>query len=126
MGQIDFADLMDFLGARIAEDEAAAKALKSSKSENVARLRDRVRADAEAKRRLMDWVEEMPRRAMANEARSRWQAFGGEVYGDQSLRLRSPVIFELVAAYAGHPDFRPEWKGLVGELKGEAAKPDGA
>ncbi|WP_406431590.1 DUF6221 family protein [Streptomyces sp. NBC_01589] len=125
MGQVDFADLMDFLGARIAEDEAAAKALKPSKNENVARLRDRVLADAEAKRRLMEWVEEMPRRAMASEGRSRWQVYAGEFYGDQSRRLRSPVIFELVVAYADHPAFQPEWKGLVGEPKRETATPDG-
>ncbi len=124
MGQVDFADLMDFLEARIAEDEAAAKALKPGKNESMTRLRGRVLADAEAKRRLMDWVEEMPRRAAVSEGRSRWQVYGGEFYGDQSRRLRSPVILELVAAYADHPDFQPEWKWLVGEPK-ETATPEG-
>lgn len=125
MGQVDLADLMDFLGARIAEDEAAANALKPGKNENAARLRERVLADAEAKRRIMEWVEEMPRRAEASEGRSRWQLYAGEFYGHQSRRLRSPAVIELVMAYVGHPAFRPEWKVPVGEARAETATPDG-
>lgn len=52
----DFDVMVEFLKARLREDESAAKALKPSKSEDVARLRDRILADVEAKRRLMDWV----------------------------------------------------------------------
>ncbi|MGW0854153.1 DUF6221 family protein [Streptomyces sp. NPDC002690] len=126
MGKIDFADLMDFLGARIAEDEAAAKALKPGKNENVARLRERVLADAQAKRRIMEWVEEMPRRVAANEPRSRWQAFAQEIYGDGSLRRRSPVVIELVLAYADHLAFRPAWKVLLDEPQDEPVTTDGA
>ncbi|MFF0451714.1 DUF6221 family protein [Streptomyces sp. NPDC004609] len=57
---------MEFLRARLHEDETAARALKPGKNQDVARLRDRVLADVEAKRRLMDWVEELPRRAKDN------------------------------------------------------------
>ncbi|MFJ7593334.1 hypothetical protein ACIQZO_39380 [Streptomyces sp. NPDC097617] len=32
-----------------------------------------------------------------------------------SLSLRSPVICELVAAYADDPDFRPDWLPIEGE-----------
>ncbi|WP_216586839.1 DUF6221 family protein [Streptomyces brasiliscabiei] len=126
MEQVDFADLMEFLETRVAEDEATAAALKSTKSENAACLRDRVLADAKAKRRLMGWVEEMPRRAAASKGRSRWHAFAGEAYGDQSRRLRSPVIFELVAAYADHAEFPPEWKWLLDEPDEETAAANGA
>ncbi|MFF0648704.1 DUF6221 family protein [Streptomyces tendae] len=115
MSRDDFAVMMEFLTARLHEDETAAKALKPGKNPDVQRLRDRVLADVEAKRRLMDWVTEMPRRAEASEGRSRWQKLAGEVYSEQSQRRRSPVIWELVAAYAEHPDFHPEWRLFDGD-----------
>ncbi|MFD5711350.1 DUF6221 family protein [Streptomyces pharetrae] len=122
MSRDDFAIMMEFLKARLHEDEKAAQALKPGKNEALAELRARVLADVEAKRRLMDWVTEMPRRAEASEGRSRWQKLAGDVYGDQSRRLRSPVICELVAAYEGHPDFRDEWRLVEVEDECEPAE----
>ncbi|MET9510785.1 DUF6221 family protein [Streptomyces flavidovirens] len=109
MGQVVFADLMDFLGARIAEDEEAAKALKPSKNENVARLRDRVLADAEAKRRLMGWVQEPHQRVAGDGERKFWENVIADAIANTWMGRRAPVIYALVAAYADHPHFRPEW-----------------
>ncbi|QDI73347.1 hypothetical protein CD934_19265 [Streptomyces calvus] len=101
----DFDVMVEFLKARLREDEDAAKALKPSKNENVARLRDRILADVEAKRRLMDWVF-APQRELGE-----WEhSFAGGLVIKQWMRFRQPVIEQLVAAYADHPDFRPEWK----------------
>ncbi|MFJ2727776.1 DUF6221 family protein [Streptomyces collinus] len=104
----DFDVMVEFLKARLREDEHAAKALKPSKNEDVARLRDRTLADVEAKRGLMDWVF-APQREMAE-----WEhSFAGGLVIKQWMRLRQPVIEQLVAAYADHPDFHSEWK-LIG------------
>lgn len=101
----DFDVMVEFLKARLREDEHAAKALKPSKNDDVARLRDRILADVEAKRRLMDWVF-APQREMAE-----WEhSFAGGVVIELRMRRRQPVIEHLVAAYADHPDFHPEWK----------------
>jgi hypothetical protein len=69
MRQVDFAVMMEFLWARLREDETAAHALKPGKNQDVARLRDRVLADIEAKRRLVDWVHE-PQRVAEDWGRS--------------------------------------------------------
>ncbi|MFI1213822.1 DUF6221 family protein [Streptomyces sp. NPDC020802] len=101
----DFDVMVEFFKARLREDENAAKALKPSKNEDVARLRDRILADVEAKRRLMDWVF-----APQRELREWEHSFAGGLAIKQWMRFRQPVIEQLVAAYADHPDFHPEWK----------------
>ncbi|MCH0562196.1 DUF6221 family protein [Streptomyces sp. MUM 2J] len=111
----DFEVMMEFFRARLREDETAARALKPGKNQDVARLRDRVLADVEAKRRLMDWVDEYPRRAEDSGERVRWQKLAGDLVAGISRDRRSPVICELVAAYADHPDFRPEWLPIEDE-----------
>ena len=58
----EFAAMMKFLWARLDEDENAARALKRGKNQDLAKLQARFLADVEAKRRLVDWVEEDPRR----------------------------------------------------------------
>ncbi|MET8185702.1 DUF6221 family protein [Streptomyces sp. NPDC005246] len=113
MGRDDYAARVEFLRARLHEDEAAANALKPGKNQDVAKLQARVLADIEAKRRLVDWVEEIPRRAAEaedNEGRVRWQKWAGTLYAEYSRDLRSPVICQLVAAYDGHRDFHPAWR----------------
>ncbi|WP_063754800.1 DUF6221 family protein [Streptomyces sp. NRRL F-2580] len=106
----DFPVMMEFFRARLREDETAARAVKPGKDEGTARLQARVLADVAAKRRLMHWVEEYPRKA-----EDKGSAFLERVVARTSLSLRSPVIYELVAAYADHPDFRPEWLPIEGE-----------
>ncbi|MDX3713771.1 DUF6221 family protein [Streptomyces sp. NPDC003011] len=100
----DFDVMVEFLKARLREDENAAKALKASKNEDVTRLRDRILADVEAKRRLMDWVF-APQWELGE-----WEhSFAGRLVIKQWMGFRQPVIEQLVAAYADHPDFHPEW-----------------
>nr|BEK65757.1 hypothetical protein KPHV_29840 [Kitasatospora purpeofusca] len=113
MRQDDFAVMMEFLRARLHEDKTAAQALKPGKNQDVERLRNRVLADIEAKRRLMDWVEEYPRRVKDVEKRVSFQGVARELIAGVSQDLRTPVIFELVAAYADHPEFHPEWKPIA-------------
>lgn len=68
MRRDDFRVMMEFLKARLRADEEAAHALKPGKNQDVARLRDRVLADVEAKRRLVHWVEE-PQRVLEEKER---------------------------------------------------------
>ncbi|WP_406402481.1 DUF6221 family protein [Streptomyces sp. NBC_00879] len=110
MRRDDFPVMMEFFRARLREDETAARAVKPGKDEGTARLQARVLADAAAKRRLMHWVEEYPRKA-----EEKGSAFLETAVARFSLSLRSPVIYELVAAYTDHPDFRPEWLPLDSE-----------
>ncbi|MDX3712762.1 DUF6221 family protein [Streptomyces europaeiscabiei] len=113
MRQVDDA-MVVFLRARFREDETAARALKPGKNVDVARLRDRVLADVEAKHKLLDWVLTIP-----------WDVYDGPSSIMQNavmraienfpLKLRSPVALTLLSAYTDHPDFPPEWKYLVDE-----------
>ncbi|MEU7366622.1 DUF6221 family protein [Streptomyces hygroscopicus] len=73
-------------------------------------MRDRVLADVKAKRRLVGWVYE-PQQVTEDWGRS----FVQGVFTESWMRLRKPVIYELVAAYADHPDFHPEWKLIAEE-----------
>ncbi|MEU5030198.1 DUF6221 family protein [Streptomyces milbemycinicus] len=112
MSRDDFAVRMEFFTARLREDEKAAEALKSNKSDAVAELRARVLADVEAKRRLMDWVTEPPQLPEVGDL-SRWGAHAWDVVvgtaAAMRLRRRRRVIDCLLTAYADHPDFRPGW-----------------
>jgi hypothetical protein len=67
-------------------------------------------------------VEELPRRAKDNGGRVLWQRVAGDLYASYSRDLRSPVIYELVAAYADHPDFHPEWEPIEVEDPYEPGK----
>ncbi|MFJ8430485.1 DUF6221 family protein [Kitasatospora sp. NPDC094019] len=112
MRQENFAVMMEFLRARLHEDKTVAQALKPGKNQDVERLRDRVLADIEAKRRLMDWVEEYPQALKDTERRVSLHGLTRQVIAGVSQDLRTPVIYELVVAYADHPDFHPEWKPI--------------
>ena len=41
------------------------------------------------------------------------------VVTDGWMRLRKPVIYQLVVAYADHPDFHPEWLPIEDEREDE-------
>ncbi|CAM5743997.1 hypothetical protein STAFG_8418 [Streptomyces afghaniensis 772] len=104
--------MVEFLKARLREDETAACALKPGKDDGVARLKARVLADVEAKRRLVAWVEDNRWTALMAEARDLplWQRVIVDVVAGVPQSFRSPVVSRLVMAYVDHPDFRPEWK----------------
>ncbi|MFD9532096.1 DUF6221 family protein [Streptomyces sp. NPDC060010] len=112
----DFEVMMEFLRARLREDEVAARALNPGKNEDVIRLRDRVLADVEAKRRLLHWVHEIPW-VVEDKPRSIVEGALVNAIASVPLKLRSPVAFTLLASYVDHPDFRPEWKRIVGETE---------
>ncbi|MEU1454394.1 DUF6221 family protein [Streptomyces avermitilis] len=118
MSRDDFAITMEFLTARLREDEKAAEALKSSKNDAVAELRARVLADVEAKRRLIDWVTEAPELPEGRDLPG-WRGHAWDLVvrtaGTMKLDRRRPVFDYLVVAYDGHPDFRDEWKLTKGE-----------
>jgi hypothetical protein len=115
MGRDRFDVMLEFLWARIREDETAAQALRPGKNEAVAKLKARVLADVETKRRLLDWVEEYPRRLEDNGELGRWMRTAGEIVAESVRGRRSPVVYKLVAAYADHPDFHPEWLPIEDE-----------
>ncbi|WP_241845893.1 DUF6221 family protein [Streptomyces sp. MJM1172] len=115
----DFEAMMVFLKARLREDERAARALKPGKNEDLIRLRERVIADAETKRRLLQWVHEVPW-VVEDRPRSTLEGLLRNAIAGIPLRRRSPVALTLLAAYVDHPDFHPEWKLIEDELEDES------
>jgi hypothetical protein len=111
--------MVEFLRGRLSEDETLARTVKTGKDEGLARLRDRVLADVEAKRRLVDWA--LEEEAPEDKSGVFWE--DAIMNGLISFRRwrRSPVIYALVAAYEGHSDFRPEWKRVEVEDEYEPA-----
>ncbi|MET7347435.1 DUF6221 family protein [Streptomyces mirabilis] len=117
----DFWVMVEFLRGRLSEDETLARTVKTGKDEGLTRLRDRFLADIEAKRRLVDWVMEprwrAPKAAKVSRDRPGWQEVVADIVVDAAKEVvidfrvarRVQVVYELVAAYANHPDFRPEW-----------------
>ncbi|WP_189939364.1 DUF6221 family protein [Streptomyces aurantiogriseus] len=121
--------MAEFLRGRLSQDETLARTVKTGKDEGLMRLRDRVLADVEAKRRLLDWVTEPPPLPEGEEL-SGWRAHAwGVLVGvaaDWKVDRRSRVIYELVAAYEGHADFRDEWKLVDGQPEGEPVAHEGS
>jgi hypothetical protein len=106
---------VEFLVARLREDETAARALKPGKNVDVARLQARVLADVEMKRKLLGWMYE-PQEKVGDWGNSFWSGIAARTVTEQWMKLRQPVIEELVLAYADHPDFRPEWLPIEDEV----------
>ncbi|KOG46048.1 DUF6221 family protein [Streptomyces decoyicus] len=108
----EVAGLTNFLQARIDEDEAAAQAVKPGAAEDTAGLKARVLADVAAKRGVLGFVERMQQDAEHDDFM---------VHGPAMIALSATAfpLRHLVAAYAAHPDFRPEW-----ESNEEEAGPD--
>ncbi|WP_328908793.1 DUF6221 family protein [Streptomyces sp. NBC_00234] len=98
----EVADLTNFLQARIDEDEAGAQAVKPDSAEGTAGLKARVLADISAKRGVLRFVEQMQQDAEQDDFMVHRPAM--IVLSATAFPLR-----HLVAAYASHPDFRPEW-----------------
>ncbi|KEF08809.1 MULTISPECIES: DUF6221 family protein [Streptomyces] len=98
----EVADLTNFLRARIEEDEAAAQAVKPGTVEDTAGLKARVLADVAAKRGVLRFLERMQQHAGHDDFM---------VHGPARFALSATTfpLRHLVAAYATHPDFRPEW-----------------
>ncbi|MFJ4774312.1 DUF6221 family protein [Streptomyces uncialis] len=108
----EVADLADFLRARIDEDDAAAQAVQHGTVEDAGGLKARVLADVAAKRGVLRFVEQMQQQTEHGDFM---------VHGPAMIALSATALplRHLVAAYAAHPDFRPEW-----EPNEEVLKPD--
>jgi hypothetical protein len=93
------ADLIEFLMARIAEDEEWARLsagpLYSDAEPGTPGYSGRVLAECEAKRNLLNWH----RQYDTDEA--------GEPHGRED---QCPTWRLLASPYADHPDYRSEWK----------------
>ncbi|MGV9320212.1 DUF6221 family protein [Streptomyces sp. NPDC003660] len=106
------ADLTHFLRARIDEDEAAAQAVRPDAAEDTAGLKARVLTDVAAKRGVLRFAERMQQDAKHDDFM---------VHGPAMIAL-SAIAFplrHLVAAYAAHPDFMPEWEPNEEEVEPE-------
>lgn len=91
--------IVDFLLARIAEDEVGAK-------------RHAVRAKIEVPGETLVWWERVAARVLAEcEAKRRIVAefTDSNLYTIESEYLEEGVLGALASVYADHPDFRPEW-----------------
>ncbi|MFE4918984.1 DUF6221 family protein [Streptomyces sp. NPDC056661] len=118
----DFEVKVEFLVARLREDEKAARALKPGKSADVAQLQARVLADVETKRRLLSWMYE-PQEKVGDWGDSFWGGVVGRTITSQWMGFRQPVIEELVLSYADHPDFRPQWLPIEDDAHPEPRRP---
>ncbi|MFJ3662621.1 DUF6221 family protein [Streptomyces sp. NPDC090119] len=104
------ADLTNFLRARIDEDDAAAQAVKPGAAEDAAGLKAKVLADVAAKRGVLRFVERMLQQAEDDDYMVRGPA-------TSTLSATAFPLRHLAAAYAAHPDFRPEWEPNEEELE---------
>lgn len=106
----EVADLTNFLRARIDEDEAAAQAVKPGTAEDTARLKARVLADIAAKRGVLSFLERMQQNAEQDDFM---------IHGPAMIALTATAfpLRHLVAAYAEHPDFQPEWEPSEKEVE---------
>lgn len=111
----DFELKVEFLVARLREDEKAARALKPGKNADVEQLQARVLADVEMKRRLLGWMYE-PQERVGDGGNSFWGGVVASAITNQWMRSRQPVIEELVLAYVGHPDYHAEWLPIEDEV----------
>ena len=106
-------DLVAFVTARLDEDEAVLNGLdetarygiESVSNTDVSALLDRARADIDAKRRILD-LHDIRREVDEFEGRATvitWCATCNQPGYCPTLRL-------LALPYAGHPDYREEWR----------------
>lgn len=95
-------DLVEFLRARLDEDER--DAIDWHFDAGIARgwesLKDRVLAEVEAKRRIIDGM------MRVGESGRLCLTCGDERW----YNVRDLILVEMVQPYADHPDFDPEWK----------------
>lgn len=110
--------LPEFILARIAEDEAAARPYETAVLEDApvvawgfgqatTKRQMRALADCEAKRRIVDWLTEV----IADKERVLADPDPAMVWaGDQHLNAMALAVQALASVYADHPDYREEWR----------------
>ncbi|MBV2365166.1 DUF6221 family protein [Streptomonospora nanhaiensis] len=94
----------EFLAARLAEDERAAHAAAPATGGP-----ERVRADIEAKRRILSGYTATHRACMAAAAQGS-AAPGDDAGAWSALHAWRRALEHLAAVYAAHPDYDPSWR----------------
>lgn len=113
-------ELVEFLQARISEDEADALAIQncewfngveSDAETQVLRLADpdRVLAECEAKRRIIERAEEVTQDWLGSFSEWNYTAAELDSFIGQSDDLGHSILLALAQPYRDHPDFKPEW-----------------
>ena len=108
--------LTDFLLARIAEDEAVAR---QAEADSAAAGGDpsilgeyydpaRVLAECEAKRRIVEMHHSTPAPGVDRDGFDLGGYWCNEC--DDGISWPCPTLRALAAVYAGHPDYRDEWR----------------
>ena len=102
-------DIVEFLSARIAEDEAVARKLLGDRttSESGKWYERRLLLECEAKRRLIGIVEAARQTALATLVSD---PFGDETeWIPQALEWTTLSLNALAVPYSDHPDFNRDW-----------------
>lgn len=102
-------DIVDFLAARLDEDEAAARKLLGDPSVSEAGkwYERRLLLECESKRRLLSIVETARQTALATMVSN---AFGDDPqWIPESIEWTTKSLNALALPYSDHPDFEPEW-----------------
>lgn len=90
--------LREFLLARIAEDEAAASTWYEDWGGNMESLTERVLAECEAKRRIV-------------ELHYSWELHSNRIPLLEAQVVTATTILRVLASvHSDHPDFEPKWK----------------
>jgi hypothetical protein len=102
-------DIVEFLSARITEDEAAARKLLSDKtlSKSGQWYEQRLLMECAAKRRIISIVEAARQTALATLLSNPYGE--GTQWIPEALEWTTLSLNALALPYAEHPDFEPDW-----------------
>lgn len=99
--------IIEFLKARIAEDEANAGSWYESWKDTMDSMEDRILAECAAKRRIVElhYQDVVPGKFDLAEDHACDRGWGDVAYTEDCTTLRA-----LAAVYSDHPDYRDEWR----------------
>jgi hypothetical protein len=102
-------DIVEFLSARIAEDEAAARKLLSDTtlSKSAQWYEQRLLLECAAKRRIISIVETARQTALAALVSNPYA--DGTQWIPEALEWTTLSLNALALPYCDHPDFEPDW-----------------
>lgn len=102
-------DIVEFLSARITEDEAAARKLLRDKtlSKSARWYEERLLMECAAKRRIIGIIEAARQNALATLVSN---PFGEDIqWIPEALEWTTLSLNALALPYADHPEFEPDW-----------------
>ncbi len=113
-------DIVDFLAARISEDEAAARRLLTDPlvSESAQWYERRLLRECAAKRRLLGIIESARQAGLAALLTSAGpgaavqSADGDDAWIPEIIDWTTQSLHALAVPYSDHPDFQPEWAAV--------------